>query len=118
MTFHNDNGTKTITRTFALLPDTYHKQQEYRKITERLIKFRALENTYVRILISALQNGQLTLQSFEKPSKQCIKSNIYDTLNLTNIRAEQFKKIVLKERLKRCAVQYPFQAVRNYFQKI
>ena len=108
------NGSKTITRKFALIPDTYYKRQEYKKVTDRMVKFRDLENKYVQIIISALQNGQLTVQNFESPSKQFIKSNIYDNLNLTNVRANQFKNIELKERMRRCAVQYPFHAVRNW----
>jgi hypothetical protein len=108
------NGSKTITRKFALIPDTYYKRQEYKKITNRMVKFRDLENKYIHILINALQNGQLTVQNFERPSKQFIKSNIYNNLSLTNVRADQFKNVELKERMKRCAVQYPFHAVRNY----
>lgn len=108
------NGSKIITRKFALIPDTYYKRQEYKKITDRMVKFRALENKYIQIIIQALQNGQLTIQNFERATKQFIKSNIYDNLSLTNVRAEQFKNIELKERMRRCAVQYPFHAVRNY----
>ncbi|GAH34306.1 unnamed protein product, partial [marine sediment metagenome] len=108
------NGSKTITRKFALIPDTYYKRQEYKKVTDRMVKFRDLENKYVQIIISALQNGQLTVQNFKSPSKQFIKSNIYDNLNLTNVRTNQFKNIELKERMRRCAVQYPFHAVRNW----
>ncbi len=107
-------GSKVITRKFALIPDTYYKRQEYKKITDRMVKFRDLENIYIHILIRSLQNGKLTPQNFERTSKPFIHRNIYSNLHLTNVRANQFKEIELKERIRRCALIYPFHAVRNW----
>ena len=105
---------KIITRKFALIPDTYLKRQEYKKITDRMVKFRDLENIHVHVLIRALRQGQLTLQNFERTSNSFIKGNIYDRLNLTGVRATQFKSLELKERMRRCATENPFHAVRNW----
>ena len=93
------DGSKIITRKFSLIPDTYHKRQEYKKISERMVKFRDLENIHVQILIRALDQGQLTLQDFARASNAAIKKNIYDKLQLTNVRANQFKNLELKERI-------------------
>ena len=79
-----------------------------------MVKFRDLENIYIQIFSKALQTGQLTPQNFAKPSPMFIKANVYDELKLNNVRANQFKNIELKERIRRCAVQYPFQAIRNW----
>ena len=108
------DGSKTITRKFALIPDTCQKWQAYKMITDRMVKFRDLENIYIQILIHGLNQGQVTLQDFAKTSKTSIKTNIYDKLQLTNVRSKQFKNLVLKERVRRCATQYPFHSVRNW----
>ena len=108
------DGSKIITRKFSLIPDTYHKRQEYKKISERMVKFRDLENIHIQILIRALDQGQLTLQDFVRTSNAAIKKNIYDKLQLTNVRTNQFKNLELKERMRRCATQHPFHAVRNW----
>ena len=104
----------TITRTFSLHPTHPQKGQVYTQLKEHLLKFRDLENTYISLLIRALRNGQLELQDFSGESKAFIKSHIYNALNLNRVVAPSFKSYEVKERMKRCAIQYPYFAVRQW----
>ena len=104
----------TITRTFSLHPTISRKDQVYTQLKKHLLKFRDLENTYIAILIRALRNDQLELQDFSGESKAFIKSHIYNALNLNRVVAPSYKSYELKERMKRCAIQYPYFAVRQW----
>jgi hypothetical protein len=107
-------GNKIITRKFALLPSSSDKKRVYKQITDRMVKFRDVENVYVRKMVEALRSRALTLQDFAPESKAHVKKNIYDGQDLNTVSANQFKYLELKERMKRCAIQYPYQAVRNW----
>jgi hypothetical protein len=104
----------TITRTFSLHPSTSRKEQIYTQLKEHLLKFRDLENAYIAILIRALRNGQLGLQDFSGESKPFIKSHIYNTLNLNRVVVPSYKSYEVKERMKRCVIQYPYFTVRQW----
>jgi len=113
--FAIQKGSKVITRKFALLPeDPTRKRQVYKKITNRMVKFRDLENLYIQKMRAALANGSLMPDDFAKTDSPWIKSKVYDRLGLNFVLANQFRMLELKERAKRCATQYPYHAMRNW----
>jgi len=107
----------TITRIFSLHSDSSEKKEIQNQLKERMVKFRALENTYIHVLISSLNRGILSLDDFKGESKAFIKSHIYNRLELNKVVSDQFKRFELKERMKRCAIQYPYFAVRGWLQR-
>lgn len=104
----------TITRAFSLVPDSHDKKDLYNKIKRYLVKFRDLENIYVAMLVDALNKGLLMIQDFSGTSTSHIKGNIYDKLELNKVEANEWRSIKFKERIKRYAIQYPYQTVRNW----
>ena len=78
-----------------------------------MIAFRTLENTYIDSLIGALQEGRLKVGDFSGESKSHIKGHIYNELKLNEIYTTHPAKVELKERMRRCATQYPYFAVRE-----
>lgn len=105
----------TITRKFSLIPATStNKKIVYGKIKNLLVKFRDLENSYVRLMVEKLRKGQLNVQAFSGTTTAHIKANIYDALGFNKVMTTQYKKFELKERVKRCASLYPYECVRNW----
>ena len=104
----------TITRTFSLIPTSPDKKQMYKKFHTYLIKFRDLENLFIKTLYYALKKGKLALHDFSGTSTSHIKQKIYNRLELNKIKATQFKSIHFKERVHRCAIVYPYHAIRNW----
>lgn len=107
----------TLTRTFSLHSNTPEKKDVHRQLKERMVKFRALENTFIHALLSSLNRGILTLDDFKGENKAFIKSHIYNRLELNTFVSDQFKRFELKERMKRCAIQYPYFAMRGWLQR-
>lgn len=106
--------TKTITRTVSLIPCASDKNDSYQVIKERMVAFRNLENTYIDVLLTSLKNGQLDLSDFSGESKAHVKRYMYNKLKLNEIYSTHPAKITLKERMLRCAIQYPYFAVREW----
>ncbi|TFF89869.1 MAG: hypothetical protein EU548_05915 [Promethearchaeota archaeon] len=104
----------TITRTFSLIPISTAKKAIYKKMQDALVKFRDLENIFIKRLIDAFHKGDLTMQDFSGTSTTHIKSRIYNHLELNKVKADQWKTLQLKERINRCAIQHPYHAVRNW----
>ena len=106
--------TTTITRTFSLIPNSPDKKSIYQEFQTYLVKFRDLENLFIETLIYAYNKGHLTLEDFSRTNISHIKRKIYNHLQLNQIKATQYKSITLKERVHRCAIIYPYHAVRNW----
>ena len=106
--------TATITRTFSLIPTSPHRKQMYKKFHRYLVKFRDLENLFVETLIYGLKKEKLTIEAFSGTSTAHIKQKVYNHLALNKIKAPQFQSIHFKERVSRCAIVYPYHAVRNW----
>jgi transposase len=104
----------TITRTFSLIPISANKKEIYKTLQNSLVKFRDLENIFIKRLIDTFHKGDLTIQDFSGTSTSHIKSKIYNHLELNTVKADQWKTLQLKERINRCAIQYPYHAVRNW----
>jgi hypothetical protein len=107
----------TLTRTFSLHSNTPEKKEIHHQLKERMVKFRALENTFIRVLLSSLNRGVLSLDDFKGENKAFIKSHINNRLELNKVLSDQFKRFELKERMKRCAIQYPYFAMRGWLQR-
>ena len=112
--FNQFTSSALITRKFALLPDTQEKKGIYRKIKNRLVKFRDLENTYVNMMCEKVKNGRLDVQAFSGTSIAHVKARIYDPLGLNKVVSTPYKHFELKERVKRCAIMHPYECVRNW----
>ncbi len=106
--------TTTLTRTCSLIPREPDKKGIYQFIKERMLSFRVLENTYIDVLITSLKNGPLTKSDFSGESKAHVKRQVYNTLKLNEIYSTFPAKLKLKERMLRCAIQYPYFAVRKW----
>ncbi|MBY9006033.1 MAG: transposase [Candidatus Lokiarchaeota archaeon] len=104
--------TTTITRIFSLIPTSPYKKDIYKNFQAYFVKFRDLENLFIKTLIYALNKGHLSLQDFSGTSTSHIKRKIYNHLELNKIKAAQWKSIDLKERVHRCAIIHPYHAVR------
>jgi hypothetical protein len=104
----------TISRTFSLHPAAHQRDHLYGQFKEYLIKFRDLENAYIALLMRALRSGRLKPRDFSGKSKGFIKAHIYTPLNLNQMVAPSYRSYELKERMKRCAIQYPYFAVRQW----
>ena len=103
-----------LTRTFSLIPHAPGKKGAYKELMERMLAFRDLQNTYIEVLVTALQNGQLKILDFSGESKSHVKGHIYNKLKLNEIYTSHPAVITLKERMLRCAIQYPYFAVREW----
>lgn len=103
-----------LTRTFSLIPKANGKARVYEELMERMLVFRDLENTFINMLTAALRNGRLDVSSFSGESKTHVKGAIYNELKLNEIYTSQPAPIQLKERMLRCAIQYPCFVVREW----
>lgn len=105
---------KIITRTVSLHPSRPGKNRTYEYIKKAMLAFRKLENRYINVLMAALGDGRLQVSSFSGESKAHIKREIYNRLQLNEIYSSGESGLLLKERMRRCALQYPYFAVREW----
>jgi len=103
-----------LTRTFSLIPHAPGKTGAYKELMERMLAFRDLQNTYIEVLVTALRDGQLKILDFSGESKAHVKGHIYNELTLNEIYMSHPATITLKERMLRCAIQYPYFIVREW----
>ena len=103
-----------LTRTFSLIPYSSGKTYIYKAVRERMLVFRDLENIFIDILVATLQDGQLKIPDFSGESKAHVKGRIYNELKLNEIYTSHPATITLKERMLRCAIQYPYFTVREW----
>lgn len=103
-----------LTRTFSLIPQAPGKTGAYKELMERMLAFRDLQNTYIEVLVTALRDGQLKIPDFSGESKAHVKGHIYNQLKLNEIYMSHPAAITLKERMLRCAIQYPYFTVREW----
>jgi len=112
-------GSTVITRQFGLVPEAPSRAQKARRYNDTkigLLKVRDLENSYITLMIDALAKGKLTIQEFAD-SGNIGRKKMYQSLQLNSVLSNVFKNVELKERVKRCAAVYPYQAVRNWILK-
>jgi IS605 OrfB family transposase len=96
------------------MPQASRKTGVYKDLMERMLAFRNLQNTYIKVLVTALQDGQLKIPDFSGESKAHVKGRIYNELNLNAIYLSHPAAITLKERMLRCAIHYPYFTVREW----
>ena len=106
---------RVITRKFALLPEPFSNRRAiYQEVKDRMVKARDLQNIYLTLMKNSFLSGALPLTSFAIKSMAHVRKEIYDTLNLSQVLANEFKSVQLKERMKRSCIQYPYHALRNW----
>jgi len=107
-----------LTRMFSLMPRAPGKTGVYKELMDRMLAFRDLQNTYIEVLVKALRDGQLKIPDFSGESKAHLKGHIYNELNLNEIYTSHPAVMTLKERMLRCAIQYPYFTVREWLVRV
>ena len=106
----------TITRTFALLPET-RPFPTYKEMTDLFVKLRALKNTYVSIMAADIIKNQ-SFPSYSSTSMSKFRQAIYDHLQFSHVTSPQFQSYTLKERVKQCAFYDAYLKVREWVKRI
>jgi len=108
-----------LTRTFSLLPkpsDCVPYPAFYKKITDLLVKTRALKNEYVSLMVSDLSTAPIEFYSSTSMSR--FRQAVYDRLNFSKAVSPQFRAFELKERAKQCAFYDAYISVREWIKRV
>ena len=106
----------TITRTFAILPET-RPFQSYKEMTDLFVKLRALKNRYVSLMAADIIKDQ-SFTSYSSTSMSRFRQAVYDRLKFSHVPSPQFQSYTLKERAKQCAFYDAYLKVREWIKRI
>jgi len=109
-----------ITRKFSLRPEINNVENSLeiiKGIRNQFLKFRDLENEFIEFAVQELRKDPSLIDQFQSESTVAYKGNFYDYFNFNLYKPNTYKNIEFKERVKRCAVFYPYYAFRNWLIK-
>jgi transposase len=109
----------TITRQFSLIPIDEKgellrgiaKKPIYKRFTDAFVKVRELKNTYIKLLVPAIREGEV--EPFQNTGKASAKG-MYDEKQFRTKKSPAFRSWELKERIKRPAFYEAYDIVRNW----
>lgn len=109
----------TITQKFSLLPEALNsslKNKLYKEITDLLVKVRALKNRYVSLMVDDIKIN--SHDSYKSTSMSKFRQAVYDRLDFSRVKSEQFQSFELKERAKQCAFYDAYLVVREWIKRV